>query len=263
MFQKILASNLVLLMVSLLPFFGCASQSTTGLRVNGYEKAPEGMVCLPGGTFAMGSKRGKTNETPVHEVEIEPLCIDIHEVTVQEYSTFLKETGYQLPAYWQPELDRPDDPVVGITWQDALAYASWADKRLPTEAEWEYAARGGTADTIYPWGNEPDRKRANFSSTGIAPVKRFEPNGYGIHDMIGNVWEWCSDWYSDDYYKVSPRKNPQGPFTGIHKVLRGGTWYSNEEQIRITNRYFSLPEIKSFHIGFRCVKEAVPVDKGK
>ena len=263
MFQKNLTSNLAFSIVSLFLFFGCASQSATVHQANRYEKAPEGMVYLPGGTFSMGSNFGKTNETPVHEVEIAPFYIEIHEVTVQEYSSFLEESGYPQPAYWQPELDRPDDPVVGITWEAALAYASWSGKRLPTEAEWEYAARGGTAGTIYPWGNEPDRKHANFSSTGIAPVKRFKPNGYGIHDMIGNVWEWCSDWYSDDYYKVSPRNNPQGPFSGTHKVLRGGTWYSNEEQVRITNRYYSLPDIKSFHIGFRCVKEAVPADKGK
>ncbi len=263
MFHKNLTTYLGLSIVSLVLFFGCASQPTTLPQTNMYEKAPEGMVYLPGGTFSMGSKTGKTNETPVHEIEIEPFYIDIHEVTVQEYSRFLKEAGYLQPAYWQPELDRPDDPVVGISWQDALAYASWADKRLPTEAEWEYAARGGAVSTIYPWGNEPDREHANFSSTGIAPVKRFQPNGYGIYDMIGNVWEWCSDWYREDYYEVSPRKNPQGPFTGTHKVLRGGTWYSNEEQIRITNRYYALPDIKSFHIGFRCVKEAVPVKREK
>ena len=263
MLGKSLTINLGLSILLLLLFFCCASQSTTINQASRYEKAPEGMVYLPGGTFSMGSKLDNTNESPEHEVEIAPFYIDIHEVTVKEYSRFLEETGYQQPAYWQPELDRPDDPVVGITWQDALAYANWSGKRLPTEAEWEYAARGGAINTIYPWGNEPDRAHANYSSTGIAPVKQFKPNGYGIYDMIGNVWEWCSDWYSDGYYKVSPRKNPQGPFSGTHRVLRGGTWYSNEEQIRITKRYYSLPDIKSFHIGFRCVKEAVPVEKGK
>ena len=263
MFKKGLTTNLGLCILSLCLFFGCASPKTTINQENSYEKAPEGMVYLPGGIFSMGSTLGKTNETPVHEVEIAPFYIDIHEVTVKEYSRFLEETGYQQPAYWQPEHDRPDDPVVGVTFEAALTYATWSGKRLPTEAEWEYAARGGTIDTIYPWGNEPHREHANYSSTGIAPVKRFKPNGYGIYDMIGNVWEWCSDWYSDAYYKVSPRKNPQGPFSGTHKVLRGGTWYSNEEQIRITNRYFSLPDIKSFHIGFRCVREAVPVKGGQ
>ena len=262
MVQKNFTINFWLYLTSLALFLSCASQSTTLNQINSHEKAPADMVYLPGGTFAMGNNQGKLNEQPVHEVVIKPFYIDIHEVTVSQYATFLEETGHKQPAYWQPELDRPDDPVVGITWNDALAYATWSGKRLPTEAEWEYAARGGALDKTYPWGDQPDRKYANFSSSGIAPVKRFEPNGYGIYDMIGNVWEWCSDWYSDDYYRVASRNNPQGPFTGTHKVLRGGTWYSNEEQIRITNRYYSLPEIKSFHIGFRCVKEAVPVGKG-
>ena len=263
MLQKDLTTNLGLCIVSLLFFFGCASPSTTVHKANSYEKAPADMVFLPGGTFAMGNNQGKPNEQPIHQVVLKPFYIDIHEVTVSHYATFLEETGHEQPAYWQPELDRPDDPVVGITWKDAFAYATWTGKRLPTEAEWEYAARGGTLNKIYPWGDEPDRKYANFSSSGIAPVKRFEPNGYGIYDMIGNVWEWCSDWYSDDYYRVAPRNNPEGPFTGTHKVLRGGTWYSNEGQIRITNRYYSLPEIKSFHIGFRCVQPALPMKRGK
>jgi formylglycine-generating enzyme required for sulfatase activity len=180
--------------------------------------------------------------------------MDIHEVTVEQYVVFLRETGHEKPAFWQPELDRPDDPVVGVTWADASAYAAWKGKRLPTEAEWEYAARGGAIGQQYPWGDDPDTQKANFSSSGIAPVKRFQPNGYGLYDMIGNVWEWCSDWYSDSYYETSPRGNPKGPFTGTHKILRGGTWYSSEEQVRITNRHSALPDIRSFHIGFRCVK---------
>jgi iron(II)-dependent oxidoreductase len=256
MVAKTVTTTLGLSFVVVLLFFGCASKLTTSHQASSNEKTPEGMVYLPGGTFAMGSNLGKTNETPLHKIEIEPFYIDIHEVTVKQYRTFLTETGYQQPAYWQPEFDRPDDPVVGITWYDALAYAIWADKRLPTEAEWEYAARGGSVGTIYPWGNEPNRKKANYSSSGISPVERFTPNGYGIHDMIGNVWEWCADWYSASFYQSSPKSNPEGPVMGTHKVLRGGTWYSNEEQIRITNRYFALPDIKSFHIGFRCAQSA-------
>jgi formylglycine-generating enzyme required for sulfatase activity len=237
---------------------GCASPSPVALTV---ENAPAGMVYLPGGTFVMGSDQGKLNEHPLHDVSLNPFYMDIHEVTVAQYETFLIETGYEKPAFWQPELDRPDDPVVGITWLDASAYAAWIGKRLPTEAEWEYAARGGAIGKLYPWGDDPDAQKANFTSTGIAPVKRFQPNGYGLHDMIGNVWEWCSDWYSENYYETSPRSNPKGPFTGTHKILRGGTWYSNAEQARITNRYYSLPDIRSFHIGFRCVKSSQPIKR--
>jgi formylglycine-generating enzyme required for sulfatase activity len=106
----------------------------------------------------------------------------------------------------------------------------------------------------FPWGDSPDKKNANFSSFGIAPVRSFEPNGYGLYDVTGNVWEWCADWFSSDYYGLSPKSNPKGPITGTHKVLRGGTWFSSAEQVRVANRYYALPEIKSFHIGFRCVK---------
>ena len=204
----------------------------------------------------MGNNHLKANEQPVHEVFLSPFYIDTHEVTVQQYTAFLEKTGYKQPAYWQPEFDRPDDPVVGVTWHDALAYAIWADKRLPTEAEWEYAARGGALNNFYPWGDIPDKRSANYLSMGIAPVKSYLPNGFGLYDMIGNVWEWCADWYSANYYQSSPKNNPKGPVIGTHKVLRGGTWYSNEEQIRITNRYFALPDSKSFHNGFRCVKSA-------
>lgn len=212
------------------------------------------MVYLQGGTFIMGSEGGKEDERPAHAVTLRPFYIDSCEVTVRQYGAFLKATGREKPAFWQPELDRPDDPVVGVTWHDAAAYAAWAGKRLPTEAEWEFAARGGKSGVRFPWGDDLHHRGANFGSSGIAPVKRFEPNGYGIYDMAGNVWEWCSDWYDDSYYRVSPADNPRGPLTGTFKVLRGGSWYSNEEQIRITNRYYALPDSRSFHNGFRCAK---------
>jgi formylglycine-generating enzyme required for sulfatase activity len=214
------------------------------------------MVYLQGGAFLMGSEQGTTNERPVHRVTLNPFYIDICEVTVRQYRTFLEATGRRKPAFWHPELDRPDDPVVGVTWHDAAAYAAWAGKRLPTEAEWEFAARGGAADTPFPWGENPDKRHANFGSRGIAPVKRFAANRYGLHDMIGNVWEWCADWYDEAYYQASPADNPRGPATGILKILKGGAWYSNEEQVRITNRYYALPDSRSFHNGFRCAKSA-------
>ena len=131
-------------------FMGCASPSPVVLNPGTVESAPAGMVYLPGGTFVMGSNQGKPNEHPSHDVSLKPFYIDIHEVTVDQYATFLVETGHEQPAYWQPELDRPDDPVVGVTWFDAAAYAAWAGKRLPTEAEWEYAARGGAVENSIP-----------------------------------------------------------------------------------------------------------------
>ena len=118
----------------------------------------------------------------------------------------MSETGHAKPDYWQPELDRSNDPVVGVSWEDARAYAAWAGKRLPTEAEWGYAARGGSMKGKYPWGDTPDINYANFKSFGILPVKSLKPNGYGIYDMIGNVWEWCTDWYDSEYYYASSKK---------------------------------------------------------
>jgi len=235
---------------------GCASTAAPITPFPNPGTNASDMVYLQGGDFLMGDDSGKTSERPVHTVTLSPFYIDACEVTVRQYAVFLEETGRETPAFWHPELDRPDDPVVGVSWYDAAAYAAWAGKRLPTEAEWEFAARGGKPGTTFPWGDDPDRKHANFSSPGIAPVKRFEPNGYGIYDMAGNVWEWCSDWYDETYYQVSPGGNPKGPVTGAFKILRGGAWYSNEEQVRTANRYYALPDSSSFHNGFRCVKSA-------
>jgi formylglycine-generating enzyme required for sulfatase activity len=214
------------------------------------------MVLIPGGKYVMGTTDGDPDEKPVHEVFIDSFYIDEHEVTVGQFKKFMDKTGHPKPTYWQPELDRLNDPVAGVSWRDAAAYASWAGKRLPTEAEWEYAARGGRTQGKYPWGDAADMRYANFNSFGILPVKSLNPNEYGIYDMIGNVWEWCSDWYDKDYYFASPKKNPPGPVVGTYKVLRGGAWYCDEKEVRLNNRFFALPGNKSYNIGFRCVKSA-------
>lgn len=247
--------GIILACLPLLP--GCAFRAAPDLPAPNPGNAGPDMIYLQGGTFLMGDDSGNPGERPVHEVTLRPFYIDSCEVTVAQYAVFLEQTGRVKPAFWQPEFDRPDDPVVGVTWYDAAAYAAWAGKRLPTEAEWEYAARGGRSGEPFPWGTDHDKRHANFSSAGIAPVKRFGPNGYGIYDMTGNVWEWCSDWYDETYYQVSPADNPQGPITGTFKVLRGGAWYSSAEQIRTANRYYALPDSRSFHNGFRCV-QSVP-----
>ena len=233
---------------------GCISNSVQTRKVDASVIDHENMVPVPGGTYIMGSEGGDSDELPAHEVNIKPFYIDAHEVTNRQFREFLKETGHSKPGFWHPDLDRPEDPVVGVSWSDAVAYASWENKRLPTEAEWEYAARGGTFNKKYSWGDEPAIQYANFNSFGIAPVKSFKPNGYELYDMIGNIWEWCADWYGRDYYSISSGKNPKGPAIGTYKVLRGGAWYSNGQQVRVTNRYYSLPDARSFHVGFRCVR---------
>jgi formylglycine-generating enzyme required for sulfatase activity len=215
---------------------------------------PDKMVLIPSGKYLMGAIKGFPDEQPLHEVYIDAFYIDTHEVTIEQYRVFLNQTNRRKPDFWFPELDRSDEPVVGVSWHDAAAYAAWAGKRLPTEAEWEYAARGGTTEGKYPWGDKPDLSYENLSSFGIAPVKSFKPNGYGIYDMIGNVWEWCSDWYDKGYYNISQKENPQGPLEGKLKVLRGGAWYCDINQINITKRYNSDPTSRSYSFGFRCAK---------
>lgn len=218
-------------------------------------QAPEGMALIPGGTFMMGSDDGDQDEQPAHEVVISPFYLDIHEVTIAQYRRFIEATGRPAPLFWHPDLDRPDDPVVGVSWFDANDYAAWLGKRLPTEAEWEFAARGGSAGARYPWGDSPDRDAANYASFGIVPVKSFPPNGFGLHDMAGNVWEWCSDWYDRDFYRRGPMHNPQGPFEGALKVLRGGAWYCTEDAVRSSNRYYAAPQTQDFSMGFRCAQD--------
>lgn len=212
------------------------------------------MILVQGGDFIMGDDSGELDERPVHRVFIDAFYIDEHEVTVRQYEKYLNATGRTKPLYWQPEYDNPNDPVVGVSWQDAADYARWADKRLPTEAEWEYAARGGNLKQKYPWGDKVDPSYANYNSFGLLPVKSLKPNTFGIYDMIGNVWEWCSDWYDGNYYAASSQKNPTGPVSGTHKVLRGGAWYCDEREVRVANRYYALPDAHSFNIGFRCVR---------
>ena len=220
------------------------------------EKDPELMVLIPAGTFTMGNENGNADEKPSHAVYNDAFYIDSAEVTCERYGRFLEDTGYPPHQMWSPELDRPEDPVVGVTWQDASAFAKWAGKRLPTEAEWEKAARGGLIDKKYPSGDEIDREKANYKSFGITTIKSYGANGFGLYDMAGNVWEWCHDWYSPEYYRVSDNKNPKGPMLGSKKVVRGGAWYCNEDALQVFNRHKNEPTMGSFHIGFRCAKSA-------
>lgn len=237
----------VILAVFFLP--GCLGVPTGDqpTRIPSDAGVPEGMAYIPGGSFTMGSPSGDPDELPPHRVAVSGFYLDIHEVTVRQYRQFMEATGRPAPEYWQPDLDRPEDPVVGVSWYDAGAYASWAGKRLPTEAEWEYAAQHIT-------DNGNSRGHANTGSFGIAPVMSFQPDEHSLYDMIGNVWEWCADWYNSDYYSFSKKKDPRGPVTGTHKVLRGGAWYSSPSDARLQNRFYALPGTGSYSIGFRCAR---------
>jgi formylglycine-generating enzyme required for sulfatase activity len=231
-------------------------------EITGTDGAP--MMLVPRGEFTMGSNASFAHEQPSHLVTLDAFYMDKYEVTVGQYAKFLEATGLGAPPDWKV-MNQPSHqnrPVVNISWSDANRYCRWAGKRLPTEAEWEKAARG-TDERMYPWGNvRLDRLRANHGKetwenhASLATVGSLEAgqSPYGIHDLAGNAWEWVSDWYDKDYYERSPSQSPNGPEQGAAKVLRGGSWYSNPGYLRSTYRFSLPPSSRDSDFGFRCVK---------
>ncbi len=236
------------------------------------------MVYVPEGSFTMGSPAGEggDDEVPLHKVTLDGFWIDRTEVTNAQYRIFVGATGHGEPTtceWGDPtygDETKANHPVVCVSWDDAKAYCEWAGARLPTEAEWEKAARG-TDGWIYPWGINFDGSRANYCDTNCessdkdteaddgyaqtAPVGSY-PTGvspYGALDMAGNVWEWVSDWYHFYYYGKSPEYNPQGPSSGRYRVLRGGSWFGFSTNERTAFRAWFAPDKHDIAIGFRCV----------
>ncbi|WP_242187269.1 formylglycine-generating enzyme family protein [Sphingomonas sp. CARO-RG-8B-R24-01] len=252
-------------------------------------------------------------EGPIRAVRLDPFLIDATAVTNSSYARFVEESGYvtdaerlswsfvfvgetredgavveQAPwwsaihgADWRhpsgPSSDisgLADHPVVHVSWHDAVAYARWAGKRLPTEAEWECAARGGLDQQRYPWGNAfmPNGARRcriwegpfpgrepGAPPAGTGPVREFSPNGYGVYGMAGNVWDWCADWFDPGHHLFASRDNPRGPVTGDRRVLRGGSHLCHPSycnRYRVGARSASTPDSSTGHIGFRCVRDA-------
>jgi formylglycine-generating enzyme required for sulfatase activity len=205
----------------------------------------------------MGSPEaeGNLNEHPRHRVHLGAFWISSREVTVAQYERFARETGRALPRQMG---HGPQDPVVNVTWWDGDAYCRWAGMRLPTEAQWEKAARGG-AVTTYWWGDVATHDLANYTGLGgrdvwddVSPVGSFPANRYGVHDTAGNVWEWCEDRYGEDFYAASPGRDPVGPAEGDARVLRGGSWDSPADFMRPAYRGFDAPDYSSTLLGFRC-----------
>jgi formylglycine-generating enzyme required for sulfatase activity len=222
------------------------------------------MAVVPAGEFIMGSSMGEADEQPVHWVYVGTFFMDTYQVSVSQYASFLDATSQEAPPDWSimNRSQHQKRPIANVDWPEAKAYCTWAGKRLPTEAEWEKAARG-TDGRTYPWGNEhPTKFFANVSRdnwnnhSALTPVGTFEEgkSPYGIYDMAGNVWEWVNDWYDPDYYKTSPSKNPTGPSTGESKVIRGGSWGSGPDALRAANREIHSPSIRGLGTGFRCAK---------
>lgn len=223
------------------------------------------LILIREGSFIMGSasEEGSDDEHPPHRVHIDSFYMEKYEVAIGQYKQFLLATGHVSFPDWisqGPSDDR--HPVVGASWEDAAAYAAWAGRRLPTEAEWEYACRAGTT-TRYSVGDTITHDDANYAGTGgrdqwehVAPAGSFPPNEWGLCDMHGNVWEWCADRYAETYYKDSPIFNPQGPLSGDFRVVRGGSWRSNEEKLRSSRREsLSGPETRSSPLGFRSARD--------
>ena len=220
---------------------------------------PRDMVLVEGGTFRMGSASGSDDdEKPVHGITLSPFYIDAREVTVAQYRVFCTATGRAFPS--APFWDWQDDhPIVNMSWDDASAYAQWAGKRLPTEAEWEYAARGGNKSRgfTYSGSNSPGDVAWHAGNSGgqTHPMGQKQPNELGLYDMSGNVWEWCADWYDGSSYSSSPANNPKGPTTGQYRVLRGGSWFNSRDLLRVADRNNDSPSDRSSDFGFRCARD--------
>jgi formylglycine-generating enzyme required for sulfatase activity len=252
------------------------------------------MALIPAGEFLMGSDDADDDERPIHSVDLEDYLIGLQPVTNAEYARFVRDTGHRPPAIYElplvvtaggrerekafraagqayiwpesePVADRLDHPVTLVRWDDAVAFCAWLAAetgkplRLPTEAEWEKAARGGLVGKRYPWGERLDRNMANFLTDptmklihGTTRCRSFPPNGYGLFDMTGNVWEWVQDWYDPRYYASAPVFNPQGPQAGSLRVLRGGSWLvADVRMLSCSHRHKVPPDTYSYGIGFR------------
>lgn len=216
---------------------------------------------IPEGWFSMGCVSGRDDEKPVHRVWIDAFELAAYQTTNAEYSRFLNATSHCAPASWgDADFSDSRQPVVGVSWHDGVAYCAWLSAlcrkafRLPSEAEWERAARGGIEDALFPWGNFPPEQLPDFKSrwkSGPEPVGLYAPNAYGLYNLGENVHEWCSDWYDAGYYAVSPNRNPQGPPSGFRRASRGGSWRHHIKVTRTAARSSIPPEFRYADYGFR------------
>ncbi len=222
------------------------------------------MVRIPEGWFWMGCKTGRDDEKPVHRVWVDAFELAAYQVTNADYACFLAATKHPPPPYWDdPNFNHPQQPVVAPSWFDAVAYCDWLSKMtgrhycLPTEAEWERAARGGVEGKLYPCGDAPPESLPDYATrwtTGPEPVGLYLPNAYGLYNMCDNVHEWCVDSYDPGYYSCSPDRNPQGPDEGPRRASRGGSWRHQIKVARCAARSSIPPEFKYADYGFRAAR---------
>jgi formylglycine-generating enzyme len=224
--------------------------------------SPPRFVRIPGGWFDMGSADGSDDERPVHRVWVDAFELAVYPVTCGEYAAFLAATRHEAPRDWTLFGTPPDLPVVGVSWLDCEAYCKWraaegAELRLPTEAEWERAARGGVEGRRYPWGDDipgwiPENGRGPLA--GPWPVTLGEPNAFGLYGIAANIHEWCADWYSSGFYAASPERNPLGPERGVRRASRGGSWRHAITISRCAARSRIDPEFRYTDYGFRLAR---------
>ncbi|KAF3363148.1 Serine/threonine-protein kinase pkn1 [Chlamydiales bacterium STE3] len=233
------------------------------------------MSVIMGGAFFRGSTVGNRDEMPRHQITLSSFAIDIHPVSNEQFVRFLEAMGGEKDNNHHDIIRMRDSrikrtggklsiesgyakhPVVGVTWYGAIAYAKWVGKRLPTEAEWEIASRGGNENALFPTGNEIEKSQGNFFSSDTTAVMSYAPNDYGLYDMAGNVYEWCQDWYGYNYYEISLQEpeNPKGPHQGVYRVLKGGCWKSLKEDLRCSKRHRNNPGTVNGTYGFRCAAD--------
>lgn len=222
---------------------------------------------IPAGDFQMGCAKGRDDEKPVHRVWVDAFEMAVFQVRNSDWRAFMEATGRPAPPEWKnPDLNHPDQPVVAVTWLEAEEYCRWMSEasdrtyRLPTEAEWEKAARGGRDGALYPWGDEPPQEHEEYGRrwtdkiSGPLPVGQGAPNAFGLYDICENVHEWCADWYSRDYYAGSPERNPAGPKSGERRASRGGAWRHHIKASRCAARSSIPPDFQYADYGFRVVR---------
>jgi formylglycine-generating enzyme required for sulfatase activity len=233
------------------------------------------MVVIPGNVYFRGSNNGCRDEMPRHPITLSSFAMDVHPVTNEQFVRYIEALGqekdsqnHDLIRLKESRIKKSSGkciiepgyakhPVVGVTWYGAVGYATWIGKRLPTEAEWEIACRGGLENPMYPTGDSIEKTQANFFSSDTTAVMSYPQNNYGLYDMAGNVYEWCSDWYEYNYYEVSAHEPdyPKGPLQGVYRVLRGGCWKSLQEDLRCSKRHRNNPGASNGTYGFRCAKD--------
>ena len=216
----------------------------------------------------MGCETGRDEEKPVHRVYLDAFEMAVYQVRVRDWAAFMGSTAHAAAPHWNdPEFSHPEMPVVAVNWVEAVKYCNWLSEltgrryRLPTETEWERAARGGREGALYPWGDDPPHAHREYVERwggevrGPLPVGRGSPNGFGLYDIGENVHEWCADWFARDYYAHSPARNPEGPATGERRASRGGSWRHHVKVSRCAARSSIPPEFQYADYGFRVVRD--------